>query len=65
MWKWKPDVSPFDRRLVQRHHVRKRHPPQIVEPDHHVAQHLGQIAALSSSRSAMVGTLRFGATYVS
>ena len=46
MWKWKPRASLRHRRLVQRHHVRERHPPQVVEADHDVAEHRREIAPL-------------------
>ena len=35
------------RRLVQRHHVGKRHLPQVVEAHEHVLEHGGQVAPLA------------------
>ena len=66
MWKWKPLTSLLQRRLVERHHVGERHPPEIVEPDDHVAEHRREIAPLVViAARPMVATLRSGATYVS
>ena len=36
----------LQRRLVKRHHVGERHPPQVVEPDDHVAEHRREIPSL-------------------
>ena len=42
-----PAVVLVHRRLVQRHHVGERHPPEIVEANHDIAQHRCQIATLT------------------
>jgi hypothetical protein len=43
------------RRLVQHHHVRERHPPQVVHPHERTPQHVGEIVQL---RGGQVGQAR-------
>ena len=39
-------LAAVGRRLVQRHHVRKRHLPQVVEAHEHVLEHGGEVPSL-------------------